>query len=152
MTRGFFVEPSGQLVLVRDSHIGALIDAPERFGLTLAVIAEAHARHGEALRTEGRARNELLTEVLRRAPWVRVREQVLGAYRWHLQLAPTLAGWRNVQRFAELALAGLHPAFGSPEWPTTLVQVLGLGDGVLWSGRLGSLQLAPCPFEVGAAT
>ena len=149
MTRGFFLQPDGQLVLVRDSHIGALFDDPARFGVTFAVIAEAYARHREALRTEGHARDELLTELLRRAPWVRVREKLAGAYRWHLQLAPTAAGWRNVQRFAELALSGAHPALATPEWPTTMVQVLGLGEGTLWAGRLDRLQATPCPFGDG---
>lgn len=144
-SRGLFVAPDGRLWQVPESHIGAVIDAPDTFGLHLAQIEATYRRHGEALRTEGHARDELLAGILRRAPWVRVREQITGVYRWHLQLAPTPASWRNVQRFAELALAGGHPAFASPEWPTTLVQVLGLGEGTLWAGRLGALQQASLP-------
>ena len=147
-TRGFFVQPDGHLRLVSESHIGAVIDDPAAFGLELAHIEATYRRHGEALRTEAHARDEILTGILKQTPWVRVREKNHDACRWHLQLAPTPAGWANVQRFADLAMAGRHPAFTSPEWPTTLVRVLGLGEGTLWTGRLADLTSADLPTHL----
>ena len=71
--KAFFISPKAEVITVRSSHIAAIIDNPERFGLRLGQIEQIYGDYGERLGIEGHAREQILTEVLRRR-WIRIRE------------------------------------------------------------------------------
>lgn len=68
----FFISPQGEILLVKVNHIGAVIDNPRQFGLTMEEIKSRYTRHGERLGTEGRARREILLRVVG-SGWIRLR-------------------------------------------------------------------------------
>lgn len=62
-------------VRVESTHVQALIEAPERFGLTESFIRETYESYGEHVGTEGLARDRLLREAAANG-WIRVRKHV----------------------------------------------------------------------------
>jgi len=71
--KAFFIDPEGQVLPVRTSHIAAVIGDPKRFGTTKRRIEEAYRKQGEPVGLEGNARTEILVEVIERG-WIRIRE------------------------------------------------------------------------------
>ncbi len=71
-TAAFFICPHGEILFVGGNHIGLVIKHPARFGLDLHVIEERYKMHNERLYTEGKARAEILLELVRNG-WIRLR-------------------------------------------------------------------------------
>lgn len=69
---GYWISPTGRVITV-DRHINAILEKPGTFGLTSEYVKDLYDRHGEHLRSEGKAREELLTTAMNRG-WIRVRE------------------------------------------------------------------------------
>lgn len=63
------------------THIAALIESPETFGLTTDEIKQAYASSGERMGSEGKAREELLKRIIMRG-WIRVRHYTGGRDYW----------------------------------------------------------------------
>lgn len=69
----YWIAPDGCVVDVAIRHIITVCNAPERFGMTHEQINEAFVRHGEPLGHEGRARQEIMAELIINHGWIRVR-------------------------------------------------------------------------------
>lgn len=68
----FWIAPEGEIILVGSSHIAAVIALPEKFGYTRRQVEEAFHRHGEPLGLEGKARTELIKDLVGKG-WIRIR-------------------------------------------------------------------------------
>jgi len=60
------------LVPVKTTHISEIIDNPECYGLTKEYIENAYKKHNEKLRIEGKAREEIMRELVNKG-WIRIR-------------------------------------------------------------------------------
>lgn len=72
MKVAYWITPEYQVIPVLTSHIEMIIDHPEIFHVPHDDIASAYARFNEAMRTEGRARKEIIIDVVKKG-FVRVR-------------------------------------------------------------------------------
>lgn len=71
----YWISPSGKIVPVEDgavAHINMVWRKPEFFGYTKAEIEKLHQRHGERIGQEGKAREEIMRDLLQKG-WVRIR-------------------------------------------------------------------------------
>jgi hypothetical protein len=68
----FWIAPAGEIMPVARSHIAAMIAVPERFGYTRNQVEDAFGRHGERLGQEGKARTELIKDLVGKG-WIRIR-------------------------------------------------------------------------------
>lgn len=63
----FWINPYGKILDIgHGKHITSMTQAPEKFGLSLDDIKSAHAKHGEPMGIEGKAREELIQDAMRR--------------------------------------------------------------------------------------
>lgn len=74
---GAWIAPTGELLKVDTVHVHDIIKNPSKFGTTAEHIQALHDEYNEKIGQEGRAREALIIEVLKRG-WVRIR-----AYRNH---------------------------------------------------------------------
>lgn len=79
MTEAYFISPKGYYVIpiFHGTHIAEVIASPRVFSLTIEGIAEVYKRHMETMPKEGFARDEILTELLKKG-WIRAR--IKGGY------------------------------------------------------------------------
>ena len=69
----YFISPSGKAIPGRDSiHIRTILKYPAMFGLTMVEIDKVFKKYKETKEHEGKARNEIFLELLKKG-WVRVR-------------------------------------------------------------------------------
>ena len=100
---GFWVRDC-RIMSLMSSHVRAIIDHPEVFGLSAERVHSTYERYNERIGQEGRARIELIQEASR-AGWVRVRHYT-GRARdyWSIQ-ADTIEGRREtINLFLRFAL------------------------------------------------
>jgi len=71
-TVAYWISPSGKVIDVGTNHIDVVIKNPQVFGLTPEKIKDAYEKHGEAMGSEGQAREELIIWLVKKG-WVRVR-------------------------------------------------------------------------------
>lgn len=76
---GFWLSPYGEAVRAAPTHIYVVDNHPEKFGLSREEIDKWYAKYGEARGTEGKAREEILRELIRRG-WVRIRYYVTRSF------------------------------------------------------------------------
>lgn len=69
---GLWLSPTGEYLKVDTNHARDIISNPSKFGVTYDFIKNLYNKHGEDLRQEGEAREELIRLVLQRG-WVRIR-------------------------------------------------------------------------------
>ena len=72
-TDSFWISSSGKIIDVGVSHINAVRDNPKKFGITQDYIDELYKKHKERPGLEGKAREEILTTVIKKG-WMRARE------------------------------------------------------------------------------
>ena len=66
---------NGKIIKLKSTiHINDIIDNPSIFGLTKEYIEQVHKKYNEALRTEGKARAEIMCKVMD-SGWIRIRKQ-----------------------------------------------------------------------------
>ena len=82
MSAAIWISPYGKIYDVTTTHIDFVFTNPEKFGMTEEEIRETYKKHKEVLGTEGKAREEILLNVLN-AGWIRGRYNRDG---WHIQL------------------------------------------------------------------
>jgi hypothetical protein len=68
----FWISPQGEIFEVKQTHINYIFDNPEKFGLELDYIKSVYDNHNEKYRFEGKARNEIIYDILQKE-WVRLR-------------------------------------------------------------------------------
>ncbi len=99
----YWIHPEGEVVNIStDTHISWVIKQPEYFGLTTAAIEECYHRHDERMWTEGKAREEIILNLLDQG-FIRVRlypnrHWSVSANKWEAQTMQLLAKWAGVAR------------------------------------------------------
>ncbi|MEI8355180.1 MAG: hypothetical protein WCG31_03645 [Deltaproteobacteria bacterium] len=68
----YWIHIKGYVVPVPMTHIEAVILTPELFGYTRELIQEIYARHGEPMPIEGKARLEIMLNLIK-VGWIRLR-------------------------------------------------------------------------------
>ena len=68
----FFIDPSGEVVNVVDTHIVTVITNPERFNVTKDWVNKVYEKYDERIGTENKAREEILVKLFKDG-WIRVR-------------------------------------------------------------------------------
>lgn len=71
-TIAFFISPDGKVIEAGENHIAFVINHLDLFGLTKQGIEAVYQRHGEQLYTEGKAREEILKDLVNHG-WIRLR-------------------------------------------------------------------------------
>lgn len=72
-TYAFWISPKGKIAGGLQSHISQIISAPENFGITREWIDQKHQEYGERIGQEGKAREEIIKEVLKDG-FIRIRK------------------------------------------------------------------------------
>lgn len=77
----------GKIIKVDHLHITDVVDNPEKFDLTKDYIKETYKKYNENIGTEGKAREEIMIEAMKKG-WIRIRQSFLrqGTV-WILQFA-----------------------------------------------------------------
>ena len=119
----YWISPRGKVIRVTTSHIAAVIAAPESFKMSTREIVAAYAKYQERIGVEGKAREEVLVDLLRRR-WIRIREHPA---RWNIEFSTAsprtkahIRKWvqgalrRGIvrDRYAEVRLDGLDDGYG----------------------------------------
>jgi hypothetical protein len=69
----YFISPYGDVIpLSSDRHIHEIINNADKFGLTKDEIEKVYEKHGEALNSEGNAREEIISDLIKKG-WARIR-------------------------------------------------------------------------------
>ena len=68
----YWISPTGKILPVRDLHITEVLSNPEAFGFNRDELERAYKQHDELLGSEGKAREEIMTTLLKRG-WIRIR-------------------------------------------------------------------------------
>jgi len=71
-TIAYFISPHGEIEEVPLSHIATVIKSPALFDLTPDKISATYLKHDEPVGLEGKAREELLNQVIQ-SGWIRLR-------------------------------------------------------------------------------
>lgn len=105
----FWISPRATLIQVMGSHIGEIIENPERFGWTLESIERRYLAHREPMPVEGRAREEIICSVLPDG-WIRIRNQrnywSVTVHELGGQVERHLLAW--LKAFHDAGIIGLH--------------------------------------------
>lgn len=104
---GYWIAPDGVAIPVT-THIAAICEAPEVFGLNAVHLRETFARYGEPWASEGNARREIILAVINNSGWIRVRHYRRTGWTVNLpDLHPTVLV-RVLAFFEQLFPVGLH--------------------------------------------
>jgi len=68
----YFISPRGELIDTNGKHISMIIKFPDKFGLTPQYIQDKYDDYNEKLGVEGKARNEILQQLIKQG-WIRIR-------------------------------------------------------------------------------
>jgi len=68
----YWINPNGEILPVETHHITNFFHNPQVFGLTRDDVLSSYQKHGERPGIEGKAREELILEVMKRG-WIRLR-------------------------------------------------------------------------------
>lgn len=71
----YWISPEGNIIPLEgsiDRHIHMVIQNPEKFGISKKQIDALHKKYKEKLYSEGNAREEIITELLKKG-WIRIR-------------------------------------------------------------------------------
>ena len=100
-TKADWVSPSGRIYNVdTDTHINLVIKKPSMFGWNLKNIKKVHEKYGESLGSEGKARHEIMVDILQRG-WLRTRQDkrsgiwVVETWNWGNREKNALWDWTN---------------------------------------------------------
>ena len=138
--KAFWISPEGRVMDVGVNHIAAVIRDPKTFNVTKNRIEKAYAKHKEPIGSEGNAREEIITAILKKG-WIRIREYP-NRY-WSIQfpsVSPKIKTF--IRKWARYVLKR-----NIAEDPYMPVHLLGLTDGFSRRVELGTLAKTAM-FEV----
>lgn len=73
----YWISPKGEIIKVAGisgtTHIDTVINNPDEFGVTIDEIKDVYEKYGEPFRSEGKAREEIIKNVVKKG-WIRVRK------------------------------------------------------------------------------
>ena len=79
VANAYWINHSGKIRPVLNTHIDDVVDSPVSFGLTDNKVQEVYEKYGEALRVEGKARDEIIKNLCFKG-WIRIRYYQAGNY------------------------------------------------------------------------
>lgn len=71
-SKAYWISPEGKVYAVDQTHIVFIIENVGIFDLDIETIKTAYKKHNEKLRHEGKARNEIIEDLLKKG-WIRLR-------------------------------------------------------------------------------
>lgn len=109
ITYAFWVSPKGKITGGLESHIAMVIKAPEKFGLTREWIDEKYKEYGERIGVEGKAREEIIREILKEG-FIRIRkykndEWVINVHRISKRNKERITKW--AEKITEKGIDGI---------------------------------------------
>lgn len=123
----YWLSPNNKLIPVGDNHISIVISNPEKFGLKRNYIESKYASYKEPLGQEGKAREEIIKELVSKK-WVRIRRYKQG---WSLNVMDTNDRKTN-NLMSEWAFGMLNGDYGEKERDKYIdVVITGLKGGVI---------------------
>ena len=84
MNDAYFISPTAELIETEGTHVRTVLDYPEKFGFSKQYLLDIYSKYKEKLGIEGKAREEILTELLDKG-WIRVRFYPTKSF-WSIQL------------------------------------------------------------------
>lgn len=103
--KAYFISPFGKIVDCERTHIEKIISNPGYFGYTKEEIEEKYNRYNERIGTEGKAREEILIELLNKG-WIHLRRHKNF---WNVSLNKINKKTKNhLQRWAEKVQTNLY--------------------------------------------
>lgn len=95
----YWISRFGELIEVNTTHIDVIIKEPKKFGYTEEKIAALYEKYGEKIGQEGKAREEIITDLINKG-WVRVRRYKNQGYsvninRMSKKMKDTLFSWAS---------------------------------------------------------
>ena len=67
----YWFHENGEILPVETSHFTEVVKNPERFGYTRVQIEECYLRYNEPMWIEGKARAEIMNDLIRNHGWIR---------------------------------------------------------------------------------
>jgi len=68
----YWISPDNYVIPIQATHIDLINTNPEKFGLSKDYIVKLHKKHKEHIGSEGHARNEIMTDLVKKG-WLRLR-------------------------------------------------------------------------------
>lgn len=122
---GGWLSPEGHLLWCTQSHVMAIINFPQAFGVTRAHVEATYRTHGEPLGQEANAREELIREAVATG-WIRFRRYERDDPRWSMTVQALDAPARS--RITGLCSAIIQgTSRGREPQPDLPVRILELG-------------------------
>ncbi len=84
MSQGYWIKALEVIDVTTGSHVRAIINDPEHFGMTKEMVSSAYHRHGEKLGIEGKAREELVMNAMANG-FIRIRHYPKPVDCWAVQ-------------------------------------------------------------------
>ena len=72
-TLAYFISPKGEIIYCGTTHIGKVLQSPEKFGLNREAIEFIHDTFKERIGQEGKAREQILISLINQG-WIRIRK------------------------------------------------------------------------------
>lgn len=80
LSPSFWISPSGVIIATdADKHINMITSDPQKFGLSKEYVEEVFARYNEPMDHEGKAREEIIENILQDG-WIRIRKYPRPGY------------------------------------------------------------------------
>lgn len=111
---GFWTTPTGVVQTTMNGlyHISDVIHSPEAFGFTREEIDSEYDKYGETIGQEGKARDNIMTAVLKRG-WIRIRarQNFFSVQVWDFNPMT----YNNLETFVTIAIEdGIKGEYGHP--------------------------------------
>ena len=108
-TVAYWISPKGEVLPVGTNHIDIVIKNPEKFGYTMEKIQALYDKHGEDMGREGKAREEIIIDLVRKG-WIRIRRYRNDGYSVNVgkmtkKVKDTMYDWAN--KLLNNGIAGL---------------------------------------------
>lgn len=105
LENGFWIDNKNNIINISfKKHIDFVFSNPELFNLTQQEIKEIHDKYNEKIGTEGKQRDEILTNILKLG-WVRIRFYY-KTDQWSVQCDSFQLRKKIINRFVEIAVYG----------------------------------------------
>jgi hypothetical protein len=95
----YWITPEGEVIEVERKHINKIIGNPELFGLSFEKITEVYARYSEPLGLEGKAREEIMRNLILQG-WIRIRWKP-REWAYTVQMVKNEATEKNLRKWFE---------------------------------------------------
>lgn len=83
--KAYWLNITGTVVPVQSIHIMEVIKSPETFNYTRKIIEEIYTNHNEPMGHEGKAREEIMADLIKNHGWIRLRYKITED-RWVVEL------------------------------------------------------------------